>query len=156
MKAGRVQRSDVPWWLVRGVAQFHAAPRNGSARDCARMMCQVLPHALYGQQPATWPRVGDGGVNLWLSCVKRWGSAATMPARGREAELLAKGRGYFGRVLTLPVPTQAWGLLGLFVEMGQAYEAQQRANAERAERLADWLSRPVPRGYEGYLFDGRA
>jgi hypothetical protein len=158
MKNGRVQRSDVPWWLVRGVAQFHAAPRNGSARDCARMLCQVLPVAgvIFGTQPTSWPTVGDGGVALWLSCVKHWGKAATMDARGREASLLSRGREHYGRVLVGTTDDHAWGLLHMFVSMAEAYQVQQAENAERAERLADYTRRPVPCGYEGYLFDGRA
>lgn len=116
MKRGRLQVSDVPHWLVRGIVQFHGPLR--STRDNARLLCFLLPYAHRGEHPTHWPTVGDGGVSLWLKCRARHAWTAERAPHGRELATLELGRKVYDRVTTQTADERAYALLDLFVRMG--------------------------------------
>lgn len=115
MKRERLQRSDVPHWLVRGIALFC---EGRSARECARLLCFLLPYVHRGEHPARWPTVGDGGVSLWLKCRAKHAWAVSRPPQQRERATLDVGRKVYDRVTTQTPDERAYALLDLFVRMG--------------------------------------
>lgn len=129
MKRGRVQRKDVPAWLVRGIAQWHFSrrgfpwgppPGGWTSPHAVRMLCTLLPHVWRGEHPARWPTVADGGRALWTACFTHWEDNARRDAYARERAVLDDAQRLFDRVLTLDSEERAQCLLRTFVAMAQA------------------------------------
>jgi hypothetical protein len=136
MKRGRLQRSDVPHWLVRGIAQWHFAhkgfpwgppPGGWTSPHAVRMFCALLPYVVRGEHPTRWPTVADGGRALWTSCFLHWETNSRRDPYARERAILDDGRRLFDRVLTLDNDERARCLLGTFVAMAQARRDDLRA-----------------------------
>ena len=136
MKRGRLQRSDVPAWLVRGIAQWHFShrgfpwkppPGGWHSTHAVRMFCALLPHVVRGEHPTTWPTAADGGRALWTACFTHHETHARRDPYARERAILDDARRLFDRVLTLDNDERAACLLRTFVAMGEARRGDLRA-----------------------------